>query len=77
MTANPKQVLHEFIDGLSDQAVDNLSSILLTGGDQAATRARPLREDDIILARPLLPNDESADEMIGAIRRWRRDGGYA
>jgi hypothetical protein len=77
MTANPKHALHELIEGLSDEAAEDLSFALRTSGKQTSTRARPLRADDIILARPLLPDDENADEMIGAIRRWRREGGHA
>ena len=38
---------------------------------------RPLTEADVILSEPLLPDDETADDMIEAVRRWRREGGDA
>ena len=77
MAANPRQELHELVEQLSDEAAENLSSTLRINRSRTATLVRPLREDDIVLARALLPDDETADEMIGTIRRWRREGGYA
>lgn len=37
----------------------------------------PLQRDDIILATPILPDDESADALISAVRRWRHEGDRA
>jgi hypothetical protein len=77
MVANPKRELHELIDRLSDQAARQLSSTLRGSLHDSSVQPRPLREADIILNHPLLPDDEDADEMIEAVRRWRREGGNA
>ena len=34
----------------------------------------PLQRDDIVLTTPILPDDESADALIAAVRQWRREG---
>jgi hypothetical protein len=69
MAANPKRELHEL--------VERLSPALREAAAGAAPRPRLLIEADIVLATPVLPDDETADEMIEAVRRWRRAGGYA
>lgn len=78
MVANPKQELHELVERLSDDEAQRLSSTLRSvGATSAAPRPRPLTEADIILVEPILPDDETADEMIAAVRRWRREEGNA
>jgi hypothetical protein len=78
MATTPKQELHELIDRLDDEQARGLVEAL-QGGDALSARSasRPLAETDIVLAAPVLPDDETADEMIATVRRWRRDGGYA
>jgi hypothetical protein len=77
MVANPKQELHEFVDRLSDEEARRLAAALLASGPGGVRRPRPLTRDDIILSEPIMPDDETADDMIETIRRWRREGGYA
>jgi hypothetical protein len=75
MVANPKQELHKFIDRLSEQDARRLAATLIEAG--YVRQLRPLTRDDIILPEPIMPDDETADEMIETIRRWRREGGYS
>jgi hypothetical protein len=78
MAANPKQELHELVERLSDEDAQRLSLALHEAtGAGVAPRPRPLAEADIVLATPVLPEDETADEMIETVRRWRRAGEYA
>ncbi len=78
MAADPKQELHELVERLSDEDARHLSLALREATAAGVTpRPRPLVEADIVLATPVLPDDETADEMIEAVRRWRRAGGYA
>lgn len=72
MTANPKQALHALIDGLSDEEVRSLSTALTT-----VPEPDPLTAEDLLLTTPILPDDETADELIATVRRWRREGGDA
>jgi hypothetical protein len=74
---NPKQELHDFVDRLSEQDARRLASALIEAGAGGARQPRPLTRDDIILPEPIMPDDETADDMIETIRRWRREGGYA
>lgn len=78
MAATPKQELHELVDRLDDEQARRLAAALReadpTGG---APPPRPLAEADVVLTAPVLPDDETADAMIAAVRRWRREGGYA
>jgi hypothetical protein len=78
MATTPKQELHEWIDRLDNAQAQRLVDALRGGG---ATLARPaprsLVEAEIVLTAPVLPDDETADEMIATVRRWRREGGYA
>ena len=77
MAATPKQELHELVERLSDEEARRLSAALRGAGAAPAPSARPLTEADIVLPESILPDDETADEMIEAVRRWRREGGYA
>jgi hypothetical protein len=78
MAITPKQELHALIDRLDDEQVRHLAEVLRRGGTAPARPApRPLAEADIVLAAPVVPDDETADEMIAMVRRWRREGGYA
>ena len=77
MVANPKRELHDLIDQLSDEAARRLSSTLRNAANGPDSSPRPLREEDILLDAPILPDDENADEMIETVRHWRRAGGYA
>ena len=78
MAITPKQELHELVDRLDDEQAQRLVEALRRAGPaRVAPPPRPLAEADIILTAPLLPDDETADEMIATVRRWRREGGYA
>ena len=78
MATTPKQELDELVDRLDDEQARRLAAALRRGGPAGGAPApRPLAESDIILAAPVLPDDETADEMIATVRRWRREGGYA
>ncbi len=77
MAATPKQELHELVERLSDEEARRLSAALRESGAAPTAHVRPLTEADIVLAAPILPEYETADEMIAAVRRWRREGGYA
>lgn len=78
MAANPRQELRELVECLSEEEAQRLAA---TPRESAAGGAlpppRPLTVADIVLAEPVLPDDETADEMIAAVRRWRRAGGDA
>lgn len=62
LAPTPRQELHELIDRLDDEQARRLAETL-RGGGAAPTRStsRPLSEADIVLAVPLLPDDENAD----------------
>ena len=78
MVATPKQELHNFIESLTDDEAARLSFVLRGEGQPATLSSpRPLTPADIILAEPIMPDDESADDLIDTVRRWRREGGYA
>ena len=82
MAATPKQELHELVERLSDEEARRLSAALRGAGTAPTPSARPLTEVDVVLPEPHphagpRPDDETADEMIEAVRRWRREGGYA
>ncbi len=78
MATTPKQELHELVERLSDEEARRLSAALHEADTAPGSpRLRPLTEADVILTEPVLPEDETADEMIEAVRRWRREGGYA
>ncbi len=78
MAANAKEELHELVDRMSEEDARRLTAALRgAGAPSVARQPRPLTEADIVLPEPVLPDDESADEMIEAVRRWRREGGYA
>jgi hypothetical protein len=80
MAVDVKQQLHDLIDRLSDEEARRLSVALraVAGGAGTITQQpRPLTRADLVLDDPIMPPDESADDMIDAIRRWRREGGYA
>lgn len=74
-----KDALHRFVDELTTDDVEELVAMLQSRGVfQLPSRSpRPLTREDIILAEPLMPDDETADELIETVRRWRREGGYA
>lgn len=78
MVATPKQHLHELVEQLTDEEAQRLS--LLVRSEQLSstvTAPRPLTFSDIVLAEPIMPDDETADELIATVRQWRREGGYA
>ena len=78
MATNSRQELHEAIDRLSEEEARRLSAALRAIDiGEASSRPRPLTEADVILREPLLADDETADEMIATVRRWRRESGYA
>ena len=78
MATTPKQELHELVDRLDDEQAQRLVEALRRAGSVGiAPPPRLLAEADIVLTAPLLPDDETADEMIATVRRWRREGGYA
>ena len=72
MAVDPKQHLHMLIDRLNDDEARDLSAVL----DPDVT-VLPLTADDLLLAVPIMPADESADDLIEAVRHWRREGGDA
>ena len=72
MIANPKQWLHALIEHLSDEDAGDLSASLA-----AALESAPPREEDLLPSAPILPDDETADEMIATVRHWRRASGNA
>ena len=78
MAATPKQELHELVDRLDGEQARRLAAAL-RGASPAggASSPRPVAEADIVLAAPILPDDETADEMIATVRRWWREGEYA
>lgn len=76
MAADPKRELHELIERLTDEEARRLTAALRES-DGAPAVSRPLTVDDIVLVEPILPDDETADEMIATIRRWHREGGPA
>lgn len=65
------------IERLSEEEARRLSAALQAAGTTPPPRARPLTAADIVLAEPVLREDETADETIAPVRRWRRAGGYA
>ena len=72
--------LRRLIEGLPEDDLDELYAELKSRvtHDQARLRSpRPLRSEDIILAEAIMPDDETADDLITTVRRWRREGGYA
>lgn len=77
MATNHRQELHAVVDRLSDDEARRLSAMLggLDGMNKAPP-ARPLTVADIILTAPVLPEEDSADDMIATVRHWRREGGY-
>jgi hypothetical protein len=78
MAVNPRQELHELVDRLSEEEARRLSTALRApAATDVIPKPRPLTVADIVLTEPILPNDETADEMIAAVRRWRREGGNA
>ena len=78
MATTPKQELHELVDRLDDEQARRLAEALRGAGPAGgAPPPRPLAEADIVLAAPVLPDDETADEMIATVRSWRHEGGYA
>ncbi|MFN8514604.1 MAG: hypothetical protein U0232_15320 [Thermomicrobiales bacterium] len=78
MVTTPKQQLHAFVEGLTDDEAARLWSALREGGQPARlTSPRPLTPADVLLPEPIMPDDESADDLIETVRRWRREGGYA
>ncbi len=78
MAIDTKQELHDTIDRLSEEEARSWSAALRgIGATGTASAVRPLTDADVLLTEPVLPDDESADDMIGAVRRWRREGGHA
>ena len=78
MATDPKQDLRDAVDRLSEIEARRLAVALREIGTvETAPPARPLTEADVVLAEPILPDDETADQMIVQVRRWRREGGDA
>lgn len=78
MVADPKRQLHELVDRLSEDEARRLSRTLSPRGTDTDVRSpRPLTEADILRTEPVLPDDETADELIATVRRWRQEGGHA
>lgn len=78
MVVNPKEQLHDLIDRLSEDEARRLAASLRPrGGPNGMRQPRPLTEADILLPKPVLAEDETADKMIAMVRRWRREGGCA
>ena len=73
-----KDELLRLIDDLSASEVEELVSTIESRVPlDAPTHApRPLRREDIVRDEPVMPNDETADELMQAVQRWRRAGGY-
>ena len=68
MVANPKEELHQLVERLSDDEAQRLSSILRSASATSTWPGpRPLTEADIVLVEPILPDNETADEMIAAV----------
>lgn len=84
MAADPKQELHELVDRLSDEEANEalvhirrLLTDAMTSGpasQEARPRGRPLTAAD--LYADILPDDETPDMLIEAVRRWRHEGGH-
>ena len=72
MAVDPKQHLHMLIDRLKDDEARDLSAVLDTD-----VTVLPLTVEDLLLAVPIMPADESADDLIETVRHWRREGGDA
>jgi len=70
MAVDPKQHIHAPINRLNDDEVRALSTILDTD-----VTALPLTGEDVLLAAPIVPANESADELIATVRHWWRGGG--
>lgn len=80
MIADPRQELHDLVDRLSDDDIRRLTPIVRRVASAApgvGSASRVLTDADIILSEPIMPDDETADEMIATIRRWRREQGHA
>lgn len=81
-----KEQLHELVEGLTEEDARRLHDELAgvrANPTPEELRARiatagpaPLTLDDLVLAEPILPDDETADDMIATIQRWRHEGGY-
>lgn len=78
MVADPKQQLHDLVDHPSEDEARQLAVVPRRRGTRSGVRRlRPLTEADVLLTEPVLPEDETADEMIATLRRWRGEGGHA
>lgn len=78
MAVNPRQQLHDLVECLSDEEARRVSALLRQRVMRNGTgQPRALTEADILLSEPVLPEGETADEIIATVRRWRHEGGYA
>jgi hypothetical protein len=78
MTADRKRRRHGLAEGVNENDGRGVAAAPgRHGAHTAVQRPRPLTEADILLSEPVLPEDETADELIAAVRRWRREGGHA
>ena len=76
MAANPREELRDLLDLLSDGEVRELLAVLHRDPARPAhAHPRPLTTEDILLPAPVLPDEETADAMIAAVRRWRCEAG--
>jgi hypothetical protein len=73
-----KDELLRLLDGLSDAELERLIAGIESRSSVVPRNdaPRPLRRDDILLRESVMPDDETADELIEAVRQWRHAGGY-
>jgi hypothetical protein len=66
------------LDGQSDADAEQFTASVESGSAPTphSDAPRSLRRGDILLRESVMPDDETADEMIEAVRQWRQTGGY-
>ena len=77
MVVDPKQELHHLVDGLSDAYASRLARAIRHAGLTGLTRQpRPLTDADIVIATPMMPEEEAADDLFAESRRLRFESAY-
>jgi hypothetical protein len=73
-----KEELLRLIDDLSAAEVNELRARLESRAplEERPSGPRPLRREDIVRDEPVMPDDETADELMQAVRSWRNASGY-
>jgi hypothetical protein len=73
-----KDELLRLIDDLSAAEVEELVTRLESRAplEEPSHGPRPLRREDIVRDEPVMPDDETADELIQTVQRWRSAGAY-